>query len=344
MEKYRKGARMMRGVENVTVIDSFVVDKDKLLSAYRLSGAAGKISALDGMQGTSYTDEWGDKTIFTQMDAGGKSHLYSRVRLGEAWSTPQPLEGVNEPEYNQNYPFMNSDGVTLYFASDNTDGMGGYDIFITRYDTESGTYLKPDNVGFPFNSPFNDYLYVIDDLNQLGWFASDRYQPEGKVCVYVFVPNDSKIVYDYDMTDPDKLRSLAMLDCIKDTWSDSNKLRNGKQRLAQAMYTDKQVQPKGDFEFVINDNSVYHSLGDFRSAQARELFVQLQQKRKDLSALHKSLKEARYNYIQAINPTDRQQMAPGILDKEKRVNEMQKEIERMTSEIRNTEIKAIKPL
>ena len=42
------------------------------------------------------------------------------------------------------------------------------------------TYLAPENVGMPFNSPYNDYMYVIDEFNNLGWFASDRYQPEDK--------------------------------------------------------------------------------------------------------------------------------------------------------------------
>ena len=282
--------------------------------------------------------------ILPQTDAAGKTHLYTRTKLGESWSSPQPLDGVNEAECSQNYPFLNSDGITLYFASEGKESMGGYDIFITRYDTEDGTYLKPDNVGFPFNSPFNDYLYVIDDFNQLGWFASDRYQPEGKACVYVFVPNTSKIVYDYEATDPDKLRDLARMSSIRSTWGNAEQLRNGKQRLAQATYGNEQKQHEGDFEFVVNDNSVYRKLGDFRSAQALKLFTQLQQKQKDLAALKKSLEDARYSYTQAVNPADRQRMAPGILDKEKRVNELQKEISSLTVKVRNTEIKAIKHL
>lgn len=44
-------------------------------------------------------------------------------------------------------------------------------------------------------------MYVIDEFNNLGWFASDRYQPEGKVCVYVFIPASSKQVYNYESMD-----------------------------------------------------------------------------------------------------------------------------------------------
>lgn len=110
--------------------------------------------------------------------------LYSRIKLINNWSDPEPLNTLNE-QGNVNYPYLMADGVTLYYASDGEGSLGGYDIFVTRYDSESSSYLRPDNIGMPFNSPANDYMYVIDELNNLGWFASDRYQPEDKVCIYV---------------------------------------------------------------------------------------------------------------------------------------------------------------
>ena len=81
------------------------------------------------------------------------------------------------------------------------------------------TYLAPENVGMPFNSPTTIIVYVIDEFNNLGWFASDRYQPEGKVCVYVFIPASSKQVYNYENMDKSKLIKLAQLHSIKDTWT-----------------------------------------------------------------------------------------------------------------------------
>lgn len=44
-------------------------------------------------------------------------------------------------------------------------------------------------------------MYVIDEYNNLGWFASDRFQPEEKVCIYVFIPNSSKQTYNYEAMD-----------------------------------------------------------------------------------------------------------------------------------------------
>lgn len=102
------------------------------------------------------------------------------------------LPGSINDSINANYPYVLTDGATIYYAADGENSIGGYDIFVTRYNTNTNTYLTPENVGMPFNSPYNDYMFAIDEFNNLGWFASDRYQPEGKVCIYVFIPNSSK--------------------------------------------------------------------------------------------------------------------------------------------------------
>ena len=200
LSKCRMAARMIRNTERIIVADSFVVDKASFLQAYKLSKSAGEISITEN-GGTCYTNEWGDKMLYTQTSADGKNHLYSRMKLIDKWSDPQPLKGITLNEHNQICPFLNTDGITLYYATDGEENLGGYDIFITRYDSEDDTYLRPNNIGMPFNSPANDYMYAIDETNHLGWFASDRYQPEGKVCIYVFIPNDSKQVYDFENTE-----------------------------------------------------------------------------------------------------------------------------------------------
>ena len=68
--------------------------------------------------------------------------LYSRIRLLDGWSEPESLTSLNE-QGNVNYPFLMSDGITLYYASDGEGSLGGYDIFVTRYDSENSNYLRP---------------------------------------------------------------------------------------------------------------------------------------------------------------------------------------------------------
>lgn len=340
LEKFRTGSSMFRGIEKVAVIDSFVVDKTDFLQAYRLSSQAGEIKQTGEGNCTSFTNEMGDKMLIAKEGEDGKTLLYSQNKLIDHWSDPEKLKDLNETGTNLNYPFVDSDGITVYYSAQGGNNLGGYDIFVTRYDSEDNTYLRPDNIGMPFNSPYNDYMYAIDDYNNLGWFASDRYQPEGKVCIYVFAPNESKEVYDYDQTDENQLITYASLKDIKATWGNADKVRLAKQQLAQVLYQKQNTQKAaGDFTFIVNDEITYHVLEDFQSEEARQLYQELEQKQKDLEALKHSLNEQRSIYATAQKNT-RESMTPAILDQEKRVNELYQEIARLSFQVRNTELKA----
>ena len=340
MERYRMGARMIRGVEKVAVIDSFTVSKRDFLSAYKLSRESGEIKATGESGCTEFTNEMGDKKILARPNADGATSLYGSVKMIDKWSDPEPLKGLEEGGTNLNYPFLDSDGITLYYAAQGEESLGGYDIFITRYDSDDNAYLRPDNLGFPFNSVANDYMYAIDDFNNLGWFASDRYQPEDKVCVYVFVPNESKQVYDYESTSPEMLQAAASLQCIQKTQTDVAKVRLARQQLAKVMYGQDEQKKKGDFRFVVDDNVVYHTLADFRSAEARKQYQTLSQKQKDLDNLSETLGKQRELYGQS-NKAGKDRLTPAILDKEQRIKQLREEIASLTVNIRNTELKAL---
>lgn len=342
MGKYRKGARLIRGVENITVIDSFVVDKRSFLDAYKLGEQSGNLQMTDnGNEDVSieFVNEMGDKKLLSANDENGNKKLYASVKLIDSWSKPQRLKGINDDMTDLNFPFLDSDGTTLYFAAKGEESLGGYDIFITRADSEENSYFRPDNMGYPFNSAFNDYMYVIDDYNNLGWFASDRYQPEGKVCVYVFIPNESKTTYDYDTVEPGKMISLARLDNIALTQTDRNEVVRAKQRLAKVTYSKAgKKNKKTEFTFIVNDNRTYTSLNDFRKPEAKKMFQEMRKMQNDLETLKNELDKLREKYSKS-NKAVRESMTPGILDKEKRVNGLRTEIGKMETKIRNMELK-----
>ena len=208
-------------------------------------------------------------------------------------------------------------------------------------DSENGNYLRPDNIGMPFNSPANDYMYAIDEFNNIGWFASDRYQPDNKVCIYVFVPNSSKEVYNYESTDEQIIINAASLHSIRTTWKDEEKVRTGKQRLAAIMYAKESGEQQKDFTLIIDDSAVYHTLNDFRSAEARKLYQQRIQKQKDYDNLKKNLDDKREQYAQG-NSARKKNLTPAILELEKRTEQLLKEMAQLDISVRNEEIKKLK--
>lgn len=332
-----KKARMFKSVEKVAVIDSFVVNKNQFLEAFKIGKESGSVQALEN--GIFYENEFGDKRIGSELK-DSLMQLYTQVKLLDGWDQKTPIESLND-SCNVSYPFMASDGITLYFASDGEGTLGGYDIFVTRYDSEDNTYLRPDNIGMPYNSTANDYLYAIDEFNQLGWFVSDRNQPQDTVCVYVFIPNETKQTYNYESTDPQVIKDAATLRSIQTTWTDENLVKAGRQRLASIRYSQDTEEKKGDFVFIINDKATYTTLQDFRSAEAKNTYRQLMQKETDLKQLTQSLQQKRLQFS-TENGLGRKKLEPSILDLEKRIPQLQDEIEKLTIETRRLEVQKLK--
>ena len=342
----RLGLRLLRGVEEVQVIDSFVVDKQELLEAYRLSPESGTLATYqdyfdqeDGEGGTVYENELGNRLYYSALQADSTLQIFASSKLLDRWSQGKTLpDNINEAGANANYPYMLSDGMTLYYASDGKESLGGYDIFVTRYNTNSDTYLTPENVGMPFNSPYNDYLYAIDEYNNLGWFASDRYQPEGKACIYIFIPNASKQVYNYEGMAQDSLIGLARLDAIAATWkANPSAIAAAKARLQAALQdTPRDIKRHYDFEFIIDDSHTYHELNDFHSEEAKESYRQYAQAEANLRRQQHKLDDLRQQYQQA-DQTGKDNLTPAILDLERLTRRLDAELRQAAIEIRRLE-------
>lgn len=342
LEKSKSDLRMLKGVEEVCIIDSFVVDKATFLNAYKISEESGKLFTFNEFfktegdhPGTVYETEIGNKIYYSEKGEKGNLDIFSKNKLLNEWSDGRPLPGSINASGNANYPFVLSDGVTVYYASDG-EGLGGYDIFVTRYNTNTDTYLVPENVGMPFNSPYNDYMYVIDEYNNLGWFASDRFQPEGKVCIYVFIPNTSKQTYNYEAMEQQEIIRLAQIHSLKETWKDKQAVTEALQRLKAAISHKPKERRAMDFEFVIDDHTTYYLMSDFKSAKAKTLFQRYQQMEKDYYQQEEKLNGLRQQYAGA-NQQGKAKMAPAILDLEKRILQMSEELDALEVNVRNAE-------
>ena len=339
LSEIRKKARMFKSVEKVAVIDSFVVSKGRFLEAYKISATSGKLLLNEAGNGSIYENEMGNKRIISEMK-DSVMQLFTQIKLLDGWQEKEPIESLND-DNNVNYPFLMGDGVTLYYASDGEGTLGGYDIFVTRYDSEENTYLRPSNIGMPFNSSANDYMYAIDEFHNLGWFVTDRNQPADTVCVYVFVPNESKVNYNYETTDPEIIKDVATLRSIRTTWTDEEQVRNARQRLATLKYAAKEEIRKVDFHFIIDDSATYTNWNNFLSKEAKETYRKVVQKIKDKAHFEKTLNQKREEYSNT-NADGKKKLEPSILDLEKRIPQLNDEINQLIIETRKLEIQELK--
>ena len=105
----------------------------------------------------------------------GQRDLYATTfRNDQLWSQPEELGRVVNTSFDEALGLLSPDGKTLYFSSRGHYGMGGYDIFRTTYDPTLRQWTSPENLGFPYNSPFDDYLFGTPDANGRLVIASTR--------------------------------------------------------------------------------------------------------------------------------------------------------------------------
>ena len=335
---------MLDNTQQIVFIDSIVVEKQQFLQYYKLTADAGTIMSYNQFfksdeqpYSTVYINQLGNKCWYA---ANGK--LYTSDLLNHQWSQPVELEGLGTFQ-RANYPYMLSDGTTFYFSAIGADGLGGLDIYVSRYDSDSGQFLLAENLGLPFNSEANDYMYVVDELNGIGYFATDRLQPEDTVCIYTFIPNEKRVVYPVDELDEEVIRSRARIDCIADTWGDGVARQKALGRLKQlTSIVAKQKKKDTDFTFIINDDIIYTAPSDFRDASNRNRVRELITMRKRYEELGAEVEKMRKYYAAKTNDNERSKLGQEILDSEQKYYQLESNIHQLEKTIRNSELEALK--
>lgn len=339
MARAEMAGRFLARVEDVAIVDSMVVDKDDFLAHYRIGSELGvllqerlRLSEDRVEDKISYMTQRQDRIYFSD-SIEGRMDIFTSYRLLDGWSKQMSLSDVINSGGDENYPFLMPDGVTMYFASDGENSMGGYDIFITKYVPATNMYLTPENVGMPFNSPYNDYMMLIDEVNGVGWFATDRYQPEGKVAIYRFVPNEEKKIVKSE--DEDYVRQVAQL-----------KLFRKAEVTAGSAPSQKKRQSSGqgkEFEFAVTDRLVYTRAEQFKSPEALAMWEELNVLMDEQENMRGQLEALRREYAQEKDDAALAVIASKILALEKKIHEQEATVHEKMLQVRNEEIKALKP-
>ena len=345
LETVRKSQLKLHATEQVTIIDSVILPKKQVLSQIKLSEESGTIlSYADFFKSdksndcTLFRNELGNRVVYSEPNQKGHLRLKDKSLIGGEWSMERQLKGFEEEEEdNLNFPFMLTDGITMYYAAECEESLGGYDIFMTRYDADNGQFLAPENIGMPFNSPANDYLMVIDEFQQLGWFVTDRNQPADTVCLYTFIPTETRRIYNEQELGAKKLAAMARISSIKDTWKDMNAVNAAKKRLAEARQGHKNETKNRDFTFVINDLRTYYTLSDFKDPLAQHKAKIWHETQKVYDEKTAELASLRAKYA-SMTDVQRQQIAPQIRLTETNLERLAADKLTLEKEIRRIEL------
>jgi len=336
LKQTEKMARMVLRCEDIQIIDSMIVNKNDFLKAYVVGEETG--SLVQTTASVIYENQLKDRRYFGKKEANGFFRLYSQLKIQDRWSEEKPLNLPTDSATDDNYPFVMPDGLTIYYASTGNGSMGGYDLFVSRYNLSNDTYLAPNQLGMPFNSIFNDYMMVLDEVNGIGYFATDRFQPEDKVVIYTFLPNNE--VKPIESDDEQMLIDRAKITSIRDTWIPNVNYQSQLEK-TKADMTKKQNKLKKDFTFIINDNLVYYTLSDFESDAAKKSYLQWKDLEEKLRALENQLDTQRKAYAEGTG-AQKQSLRSSISANEKQLETLFQMHRKLLVETRNTEIKFLR--
>lgn len=132
----------------------------------------GAVLSPDG-QTLYFMSERGQDLAWKGKKGYGRSDIWFCKRLSKTeWSEPENIGPAINTPYDEGGIFPAADGKTLYFCSNGHNSMGGYDIFMTRF--ENGTWSTPVNIGYPINTTANERMFLLSTDGKIAYVDSDR--------------------------------------------------------------------------------------------------------------------------------------------------------------------------
>lgn len=212
----RNGLNMMGFCSQPVVVTKQTFPLQDFLLFYPLKDFSWRKSPnqLDSLGGDNlsravYVPDGSRDIYYSAKDEEGIRNIYATHLADSLWSVPALINEQLTSSSDEIYPMLSPDGQSLYFASKGLYGMGGYDLYVSQWNKETGDWDVPVNMGFPYSSPYDDFLFVNTEDGKYSIFASNRECGRDSVTIYVL---------EYDgmpvrkaVTEVDELRELAAL-------------------------------------------------------------------------------------------------------------------------------------
>lgn len=119
---------------------------------------------------------------------GGRDLYVAFLQPDGTYSNSRNLGKVINTEDNEDAPFIHPDGRTLIYSSEGMNSMGSYDIFKSVLSLVDSAWSKPENLGYPINSPDDERYYILSADGKHGYYASGKEEGKGLEDIYLVTP------------------------------------------------------------------------------------------------------------------------------------------------------------
>lgn len=260
-----------------------------------------------GIAGAMFIPDGQERIYYSATDGNGIRNIYHTELRDSLWTIPA-LTNEHLTSYSDEiFPMLSDDGKSLYFASKGLYGMGGYDLYVSQWNEEQRDWGTPVNLGFPYSSPFDDFLFINTDDGRYSMFASNRECASDSVYIYVLeydgMPVRKKV------SGVEELRELASLVPQNDP---------SRMNYSQAVSGTAQEEDANVLRYMEKMDNV-RSLRD------------------SISLYNRNLDRLRAR-LSSDEITDRQALTSEIMSKELAIPAMQAELEKAVWELQQIEL------
>lgn len=252
-----------------------------------------------------YMEDDADVLYWSAADSDGIRNIRRMEYQDTIWTLPALLNENMTSAADEIYPMLSSDGKTMYLSSAGFYGVGGYDIYVSEWDELLGDWSVPVNMGFPYSSPADDFLFVSTEDGRYSVFASNRDCPKDSVWVYVLASDDMPVRR--SVTDPGELARLVALEPTDKT-----------EKAVEAVNPD--IPENVDTRRYMTKMSEVRGLRD------------------SMDVVGMRIEEARVLYDQANDPKEREDIAADIITLEQRLPHLQDSLERASAVLQQIEM------
>lgn len=221
IEMCNSGRELLRYISDLTVVDNKKIQSENFYYSYDLKEFGGKLILkpkelksktdikLEPANTVVFKSNVNNKIYYASYDKLKNRDIY-RVSLNKdgTFGIPENLGPAINTPWEEDFPVLHSDTVTLYFSSKGHNSMGGYDVFRSVLDSATNKFSRPENLDFPVNTPYDDYLYVADVDNHYAFFTSNRETNENKITVYKIIIDKDPIPRQFDNLEEVQQKSL----------------------------------------------------------------------------------------------------------------------------------------
>ena len=188
-------------------------------------GTWGALEALPGIINSTYRESSvsitadGELLYFASERPGGFGgsdiYLCTKDSRGE-WSKVKNLGATINTELDEDGPFIDYSGKTLYFSSEGKKGMGGFDIFKTNLiNIDKNEWSEPENMGYPINSPDDDIYFSGTKDGKHWYYSSVREDGLGYSDIYMIMPSEeAKKTPVVPIKEPDPVKVVPIKDSV----------------------------------------------------------------------------------------------------------------------------------